>query len=258
MQDVTPGLRTCIGSVVLGEREPTAFYDELWQTTWGDMQSVGPVHRHTQDDVLKVVSSVDVASILDVGCGSGENLARLARAGSYSLAGTDISSGGLELARGRVGSAVPLHELDIEHARLTEKFDLVMSVQVVEHLIDDVAAIRNMAAMTRRYVYTSTISGRMRRSERAIGHVRNYSALELTRKHELAGLEVLWIRGWGFPFYSPLYRTLAEFLPGGPPTGQVSGLGRAVANGLYHLYRLNVQGRGDVISLLARVPASSG
>jgi SAM-dependent methyltransferase len=242
----------------LGEREPTAVYDELWQTTWGDMQSVGPVHRHLQDDVLKVVSSIDVASILDVGCGSGENLAGLARARRYSLAGTDISSRGLELARRRVGSGVPLHELDIEHARLAETFDLVMSVQVVEHLIDDVTAIRNIAAMTRRYVYTSTISGRMRRSERGIGHIRNYSALELTRKHELAGLEVLWVRGWGFPFYSPLYRTLAEFIPSGPPTGQVSGFGRVVANGLYQLYKLNVQGRGDVISLLARVPASNG
>ncbi len=248
----------CISSSELAERESTAFYDELWQTAWGDMQSVGPVHRHTQDDVVKVVSGLDVTSILDVGCGSGENLARLAGAGSYSLAGTDISAGGLELAQRRVGPDVPLRELDIEHARLPETFDLVMSVQVVEHLVDDVAAIRNMAAMAGRYVYTSTISGRMRRSERAIGHIRNYSAVELARKHELAGLEVLWVRGWGFPFYSPVYRTIAEFLPGGPPTGQVSGLGRAVANGLYQLYRLNMHGRGDVISLLARVIPPSG
>ena len=135
-----------------------------------------------------------------------------------------------------------------------------MSVQVVEHLIDDVAAIRNMAAMTRRYVYTSTISGRMRRSECAIGHLRNYSALELTRKHELPGLEGrrCGVRP-GFPFYSPLIGTLAEFLfPAARQRAGERASDGAVANGLYHLYRLNVPGRGDMISLLARIPAPSG
>ena len=61
----------------------------------------------------------------------------------------------------------------------------------------------------------------MRRSEAGIGHVRNYSRIELARKLELAGLEVLWVHGWGFPFYSPVYRSLAELLPGGPPTGDM-------------------------------------
>ena len=237
-------------SVVLG----TVSYNDLWHTTWGDMQTLGPVHRHTRDDMLEVISSLDVTSILDVGCGSGENIARLASARKYSLTGTDISSEALELAQRRLGSGIPLHELDIEHAKLPDTFDLVMSFQVVEHLVDDLAAITNIAAMAEQYVFTSTISGRMRPSERNIGHVRNYSRVELTRKHELAGLEVLWVSGWGFPFYSPLYRTLVEFLPGGPPGGRVGGTGRLVANGLYQLYRLNVRGRGDVISLLARVP----
>ena len=96
------------------------------------------------------------------------------------------------------------------------------------------------------------MAGRMRRSERAIGHVRNYSPVELRAKLELAGLEVVWMRGWGFPFYSPLYRTIAEWLPGGPPDGQLGPFARFAARALYQLYRANISGHGDVISALAR------
>jgi SAM-dependent methyltransferase len=227
-------------------------YDELWDTAWGDLQRFGPVHRHMQDDLVRVVSALDVESILDVGCGGGDNLARLARLGRYELHGTDISEQALALARKRAPDA-RLTPLDIERETLPERFDLVLSVQVVEHLQDDVAALRNMAAMCGKYVFTSTMAGRMRPSERAIGHVRNYSADELRRKLEAAGLEVVWIRGWGFPFFSPLYRTVSEWLPGGPPTGSIGPVARLVARALYHLYRLNVPGRGDVISALARV-----
>ena len=92
----------------------------------------------------------------------------------------------------------------------------------------------------------------MRRSESAIGHIRNYSSMELQRKIEAADLEIVWICGWGFPFYSPVYRTLAEWLPGGPPTGAMGRPSQIVAAALYHLYRLNWPGRGDVITCLAK------
>ena len=230
----------------------TESYDDLWRTAWGDMQRFGPVHRHIQDDLLGVVASLNVRTILDVGCGSGDNLSRFASLDRYELTGSDVSQEALALARKRVPESVRLFELDIEREALPRRFDLVMSVQVVEHLVDDVAALANMAAMAELYVLTSTIGGRMRSSEVGIGHVRNYSRVELGRKLELAGLEVLWVRGWGFPFYSPLYRSLAEQLPGGPPSGSMGAFGRKAACALYHLYRLNVAGRGDVLSALAR------
>jgi SAM-dependent methyltransferase len=227
-------------------------YDHLWRDTWGDMQHVGPVHRHIQHDLVRVVRTLDVRSILDVGCGSGENLARLAGLNRFDLAGTDLSDEALSLARQRAPT-VRFSVLDIERAALAESFDLVMSIQVVEHLEADIAALRNMAAMAKKYVFTSTMAGRMRPSERLIGHVRNYSAAELRRKLTDVGLDVLWVRGWGFPFYSPLYRSLVELLPAGPPSGRVGPTGRFLAEVLYRIYRFNVPGRGDVLSALARV-----
>ncbi len=227
------------------------FYDEVWCTAWGDMQSLGPVHRHLQEHLAGIVSSLKVRRLLEVGCGSGNNLAALATRGKYELTGADIAQEALDMARQRVPQA-HLIPLDIEKEVLPGQFDLVLSLQVVEHILDDLAALRNIAWMAKDFVLISTMQGKMRPSEISIGHVRNYSALELRRKLEVVGLEVLKLWGWGFPFYSPLYRTLAEWLPGGAPMGPMGKLQRLVAQALYQLYRLNWPGRGDVLFALAR------
>ncbi len=232
----------------------TDSYDELWGTAWGDIQRIGPVHQHLHEGVLRVLSELPVETVLDAGCGSGEALALLAATGRYELCGADISGEALALACERV-PGVRFQILDIERASLHETFDLVMSVQVIEHLVDDISALRHMAEMASKYVYVSTIAGRMRRSEPAIGHVRNYSAVELRTKLELVGLEVLHLQRWGFPFYSPLYRSAAEWLPGGPPVGQLGPFAKFAAQVLYQLYRANISGYGDVMSALARKTA---
>lgn len=226
-------------------------YERLWRTTWGDLQCLGPVHRHLQKHLAGVVSSLKVRRILEVGCGSGTNLAVLAASGDYELTGADIAPEALDLARQRLPQA-RLLLLDIEKEALPEQFDLVLSLQVLEHILDDMAALRHIARMTQDYVLISTVQGRMRPSEVGIGHVRNYSALELERKMAAVGFEVLRIWGWGFPFYSPLYRTMAEWLPGGPPMGSMNRWHRLSARALYYLYGFNLPGRGDILFALAK------
>ncbi|MEW6440399.1 MAG: class I SAM-dependent methyltransferase [bacterium] len=226
-------------------------YDQLWHDLWGDLQSLGPVHRHLQEDLAEIVSSLQVRRVLEVGCGSGTNLAALAAAGNYELTGVDIAAEAVNLAKELVPQA-NLFLLDIEKAALPAQFDLVMSLQVVEHILDDVSALRNIGRMAKDFVLISTMQGKMSPSEIGIGHVRNYSTLELRRKLEAVGLEVIKVWGWGFPFYSPLYRTLAEWLPGGAPMGAMGRWQRFVARVLYHVYRLNWPGRGDVLFALAR------
>lgn len=226
-------------------------YDKLWEGLWGDIQRFGPVHRHITEHLKRTVAALDVKSVLDVGCGSGDNLAAIAELKEYELTGIDISQEALNLARSRVPSA-KTHHLNIEREALLEKFDLVVCVQVVEHLLDDIAALRRIASMARGYVFISTIAGSMRPSEIAIGHVRNYSTIELQRKLEAVGLEVLEFSRWGFPFYSPLYRSLAEIVPGGPPAGPMGPLSRLTASILYYIYKLNFANRGDVLSALAK------
>jgi SAM-dependent methyltransferase len=228
-----------------------AQYDRLWRTTYGDMQRIGPVHRHMRERLVRLVARLDVESVLDVGCGSGQDLSALAAAGNWRLAGADISKEGLALAR-RMLPGVEFHDLDLERAALPMKFDLVLNTQVIEHILDDVKALRNLARMTGKYLFVSTTAGRMRPSEIPVGHVRNYSPVELRRKLELVGLDIVEMDRWGFPFYSPLFRTAAEWLPAGPPSGEQGRVGLVAAAVLYQLYRLNLPGRGDVITALAR------
>ena len=198
-----------------------------------------------------MVSGLNVRSVLDVGCGSGENLAVLAALHRFDLTGIEVSPTAVRLAQAKVPSA-RLFARNIEKEILPEQFDLVMGMQVVEHLLDDLAAIKNMARMARSFIYLSTLQGRMRPSEIEIGHVRNYSTVELQRKLECAGLMVVKMWGWGFPFYSPIYRTLSEWFPGGPPMGRMGPAQKFMAGVLYRLYRLNWPGRGDVLHVLAR------
>ena len=227
-------------------------YDRLWSDTWGDMQRFGPVHRRQHEALLKLIAKLNPATVLDVGCGAGDNLAALAHSMPHLvLSGIDFSEQALALAARRVSSAT-FKILDVQKEKLDEKFDLVLCNQVVEHLIDDMAGFRNMALMAKKWVVVATMRGRMRPSELAIGHYRNYSDIELRAKAEYAGLEVVDIFGWGFPFYTPLFRTVVEWLPGGPPVGSFGVVEKSDANFLYHLYALNIPRHGDLVTMLAR------
>jgi SAM-dependent methyltransferase len=227
-------------------------YNELWSGAWGDMQAFGPVHRHALERLVTMVAELPVRSVLDVGCGSGQNLRALAAFRTYRLAGIDVSDKALEKARAAVPDA-ELHCMDVQVQKIDEKFDLVMSLQVVEHVPDDVAMIRNMRLMSNRYILIATMQGKMRPSETRIGHLRNYSRAELAERMKSVGLKPIRVEGWGFPFYSPLYRTAAEWLPGGPPDGPMGRGSKVAAAFLYQLYKLNVKGKGDVLTVLAEV-----
>jgi 2-polyprenyl-3-methyl-5-hydroxy-6-metoxy-1,4-benzoquinol methylase len=233
-------------------RTATEQYDELWSGAWGDMQAFGPVHRHALERLVTTVAELPVRSVLDVGCGSGQNLRALAAFKPYRLAGIDVSDKALEMARTAVPDA-ELHCMDVQFQKLETQFDLVMSLQVVEHVPDDLALLRNMRLMSNRYVIIATMEGKMRPSETRIGHLRNYSRAELAEKMKTVGLKPIRVEGWGFPFYSPVYRTAAEWLPGGPPDGPMGRIGRLAAALLYQLYKLNVTGKGDVLTVLAEV-----
>jgi ubiquinone/menaquinone biosynthesis C-methylase UbiE len=233
-------------------------YDQLWSGAWGDMQRLGPVHRRQTEALLNLITKLNVLTVLDVGCGSGDNLAALAHAmPQLELSGVDVSPGALALAAQRVQGA-SLRELDVQREHLSQTFDLVMAIQVVEHLADDKSALRNMALMAKQWVLVTTMRGHMRPSEKLIGHLRNYSDQDLREKAASAGLEVVDIFGWGFPFYSPLYRTVVEWLPGGPPQGKIGTRQQMLANALYRLYALNIPRCGDVVTMLARPQKPTG
>jgi SAM-dependent methyltransferase len=81
------------------------------------------------------------ARILDAGCGSGRNMVELSRYGTVSA--IEVSPASVALARERcAGEVVEGSVLEMPFADAS--FDLAASLDVIEHLEDDVGALREL------------------------------------------------------------------------------------------------------------------
>jgi trans-aconitate methyltransferase len=228
-------------------------YDAAWTEVYGEMQDVGPAHRHVRRIMRRLLHGLDYRTVLEVGCGAGHNLPLACDGRNVSrVTGVDISEEALRRARER-WPAAEFSQLDIQTDRLPGQWDLVFSSLVLEHLPDDVAAIEHMRAMTGRHLLVTTIAGnyeRYRSWEAQVGHVRNYARGELEQKLRGAGFTVERTIYWGFPFYNPLARTLQNRVTSAPKYGTKE---RLIAEVMYWLYFLNGRRRGDLLLALAAV-----
>jgi SAM-dependent methyltransferase len=97
--------------------------------------------RRVIDEVLRGLALDDGSEILDAGCGSGRNMVELARHGTVT--GVELSETSVELARARnVGEVISGSVLDMPFP--ADSFDLAVSLDVIEHLEDDLGALREM------------------------------------------------------------------------------------------------------------------
>lgn len=228
-------------------------YDTGWDTKWDDMKKYGPMSRHVRRIIRKLIRPLTFRSVMDVGCGQGSLLLELMREfPDLEPNGTDISTAAVELARKKVPRG-EFHVIDLVTDHVDRRFDLVICSEVVEHIEDDVSAMRNLHAMTGGHLLINTVQGRMRSFEAGeVGHVRNYARGELAGKLESVGFEVVRTVDWGFPFYSPLYRDFLEFTGSKGTTGEFGAGRRFAAAALYYLFHLNLPVWGDEIFILAR------
>jgi SAM-dependent methyltransferase len=227
-------------------------YDAGWAGRWSDCYRLGPSLRHRHRLIRGLLEGLSFASVLDVGCGNGENLAALLAAFPVpEVVGVDVSPVAVRQAQGRLPGA-EFRVLDIAATHLDRTFDLVLCCDVLEHIEDDLAALRHLRAMTRGYLVATTLQGTMRPWERSIGHVRNYTRPGLeARLHEAGFLPQRTIE-WGFPFFSPIHRILLEGAGPRISEGRFGPLRRGLAALLYALFFLNSSRRGDVLITLAR------
>jgi ubiquinone/menaquinone biosynthesis C-methylase UbiE len=233
----------------------TADYEALWGETWGGMQDVGPVHRHNRQIIVDLIRPLGVRSILDAGCGNGANLEAIQRQlGITDVTGIDLSENALKIARRRVKGV--FKAVNVEHEKLDRTFDLILTSQVIEHVVDDDAFLAKLRAMCERYVIVATLQGSMRKSEAHIGHVRNYTRRGLEAQMRRAGFTIEKVIEWGFPFYSPIYRSLVEHVGGNTRDIKYSRADKFIADILYQLYRLNSSHHGDVLTILGSVDES--
>jgi SAM-dependent methyltransferase len=97
--------------------------------------------RTVLEGVIAGLALPEHARILDAGCGSGRNMVELARHGTVT--GVELSQTSVELARARsCGEVIAGSVLEMPLAE--DSFDLAASLDVIEHLEDDLGALREL------------------------------------------------------------------------------------------------------------------
>ncbi|HEV7797992.1 MAG TPA: methyltransferase domain-containing protein [Pyrinomonadaceae bacterium] len=144
-------------------------------------------------------------NILDVGCGTGANLELLAQFGE--AAGVDVSSDALSFCRARglvnvkQGAAEALPYAD-------SSFDLVTGLDVVEHLDDDLAGLKEMRRVLspggRALVFVPAFMFLWGVQDDISNHRRRYTLKELKRVLGKAGFEVERATYANISFFAPI------------------------------------------------------
>ncbi|HEX6065078.1 MAG TPA: class I SAM-dependent methyltransferase [Longimicrobiales bacterium] len=232
-----------------------AYYDVGWDTQWDDMKKYGPMSRHIRRYIKKLIRPLDFKSVLDVGCGQGSLLQELmAEFPGIEPHGVDLSQSAADIAQRRVPGGT-FGTLDLTQATTGRTYDLLICSEVLEHIEDDMAAMRNLRRMCNPggHLVVTTVQGRMRKFEpEGVGHVRNYKYGELVGKLRDAGFDIVKDVSWGWPLFSPLYRNVLEATSAKGTTGEFGGGRKFIATAMYYAFFLNLPVWGDEIFVLAR------
>lgn len=233
--------------------------DHLWRDVYGDLQRFGPAHFHERRLVRRLLAPLEYRSLLDVGCGRGWNTQRLAEErGLTDVLGLDLAAAAVAEAQARCPT-LRFEVHDLERSAPAGRWDLVHCSLVLHLIPDDRAALRHLRACTGLYALISTMAGdfeRHRTWETRLGAVRNYRRGELEARLVEAGFTIRRAVYWGFPFYSPLVRTLQD--GAGVGAGRYGWTTRLAAAALRTLFYLNSAARGDLLVILAEVDEGAG
>jgi SAM-dependent methyltransferase len=153
--------------------------------------------------------------ILDVGCGTGANLKMLAACGRAE--GVDISPQAVEFCRERGLDSVKLgaaEQLPYEDG----SFDVVTALDVVEHLDDDVAGLREMRRVLRPdgrvLLFVPAFMFLWGVQDDVSNHRRRYTLPSLLKAVEAAGFSIEWSSYANISFFLPvlLVRSVMRWL----------------------------------------------
>jgi 2-polyprenyl-3-methyl-5-hydroxy-6-metoxy-1,4-benzoquinol methylase len=189
-----------------------------WNQHWNSYAAaaaLNPAAAYRRDLVFELLSLRDAKApvrLLDLGCGTGEFASDVLRARpDAEVLGLELSASGVEMARRKVPSGrffeqdftSPLALPATYHGWATH----AVCSEVLEHLDDPATMLRNVRPLFApgcRLIVTVP-SGPMSDFDRHIGHRRHFSRRLLASTLREAGLDVVDLRGAGFPFFN-LYR----------------------------------------------------
>jgi SAM-dependent methyltransferase len=128
-------------------------------TNYAKFQTRNPVVRHLIDRFYArlgaIVEPLGARSVLDAGCGEGETLMRLSASLPDRVAAVDLSADAIQLAAERLPSVEVARESVYELPFEDRCFDLVLCLEVLEHLDDPDAALGELVRVSARDVVVS-------------------------------------------------------------------------------------------------------
>jgi len=149
------------------------------------------------------------SKILDIGCSSGIFLKDLEGLGfkNENLFGVDISE--KAIANCKNNGLQNAFVMDAQNITLSEKFDIIVASDCLEHLEDDRKAIKNWKGLLKKegkmYVFVPAFQSLWSYHDEVNMHFRRYTNKELKDKLTVEKLEVLKSSYWNFSLFVPVY-----------------------------------------------------
>jgi SAM-dependent methyltransferase len=144
-------------------------------------------------DWLRRLTPAGRPRILDVGCGTGFNLERLPELLPCEVVGADISADALEFCRSRQLSALVRADA-AEPPFLDGSFDVILALDVIEHVRDDARALASLRRLLRPggclMIFTPAFQFLWSEHDTVAHHFRRYTGGELGRKLQAAGFAI--------------------------------------------------------------------
>ncbi len=161
--------------------------------------------RIIQSLVEKISTKLKTQRILDVGCGTGANLKMLAAYGKAE--GVDISPQAVDFCHERGLNSVKLGAIE-QLPYESDSFELVTALDVIEHLDDDIAGLREMRRVLRRdgriLVFVPAFMFLWGVQDDVSNHRRRYTLPSLLKAVEEAGFRVEWSSYANISFFLPV------------------------------------------------------
>jgi SAM-dependent methyltransferase len=200
-----------VAPLMPGPADPTRRAATLRRRQLTDGPALSPAAWLRFDVIRPELEQCDPARVLEIGPGRGAIAARLVAAG-HDYTGVELSEPSrratAELLSTSAGSARVVGGLDEVPA--DERFDLLCAFEVLEHVEDDVAALRDWVGRLRpgAAVLASVPAWPERFSitDEQVGHLRRYSPAQLQQLASEAGLVDARVVLYGFPLGGLLER----------------------------------------------------
>ena len=122
-----------MGKIYLRAINPEQY--DLLDTNWGYKNSDSPFRRYLYHYLKKYKTSWKNANVLEIGCGSGWLLNLIQKEGAREVGGIEPSKNNFELIKKNF-SGLRVHQIRLEDFKSKEKFDVIISVLVFNHIKD--------------------------------------------------------------------------------------------------------------------------